>query len=190
MNDNYIENFTFKGKDYTKNGIPKGEYDNCTFINCNFSNLHLSNIEFIECDFEDCNFSNSNIKNTSFKEVIFSTCKLVGLNFSECNPFLLAFSFNDCQLNLASFYQLKLKNTTFKNCNLQETDFTESDISNSKLDNCDLKRTIFYNTNLENVDFRSSYNYSINPEINTIKNAKFSLTGIAGLLEKYNISIE
>ena len=190
MNDNFIENRTFKGKDYTLNGFPKGEYDNCTFINCNFSNLHLSNNEFVECNFEVCNFSNSNIKNTSFKEVIFSTCKLVGLNFSECNPFLLAFSFKNCQLNLASFYQLKLKNTKFINCNLQEADFAEADVSNSTLDNCDLKRAIFENTNLEKVDLKTSYNYSINPETNNIKNAKFSLNGIAGLLEKYNISIE
>jgi uncharacterized protein YjbI with pentapeptide repeats len=190
MNDNYIDSITFKGKDYTSNGFPKGEYDNCTFINCNFSNLHLSNNEFVECNFEDCNFSNSIIKNTSFKEAVFDTCKLVGVNFSECNPFLLAFSFNNCQLNLASFYQLKLKNTKFINCNLQETDFDKTDLSNSMLANCDLKRAIFKNTNLEKVDFSTAYNYSIDPETNNIKNAKFSLNGIAGLLEKYNITIE
>jgi hypothetical protein len=37
---------------------------------------------------------------------------------------------------------------------------------------------------------RTSYNYSINPEVNRIKKAKFSTTGIAGLLHKYDIEIE
>jgi hypothetical protein len=43
---------------------------------------------------------------------------------------------------------------------------------------------------LEKADFRTSYNYSINPEVNRIKKAKFSTAGIAGLLCKYDIEIE
>ena len=57
--DNFFEDKIFKGVNYTKNGITKGEYDNCTFIDCNFSNVHASNIGFIECEFINCNFSNT-----------------------------------------------------------------------------------------------------------------------------------
>ena len=49
---------------------------------------------------------------------------------------------------------------------------------------------IFDNTILEKSDFRTSYNYAMNPEINSIKKAKFSLQGIPGLLGKYNIEVE
>jgi hypothetical protein len=42
---------------------------------------------------------------------------------------------------------------------------------------------------MEKADFRSAFNYSINPEINRIKKAKFSLTGLQGLLGKYDIEI-
>lgn len=49
---------------------------------------------------------------------------------------------------------------------------------------------IFKNTNLESVDFRTSFNYSIDPDLNRIKKAKFSLSGIAGLLNKFDIEIE
>jgi uncharacterized protein YjbI with pentapeptide repeats len=76
------------------------------------------------------------------------------------------------------------------NCNLQETDFSEADLTSSIFDNCDLHRAIFYNTNLEKTDFRSSYNYSLDPERNRIKKARFSRLGITGLLDKYNIEIE
>ncbi len=73
---------------------------------------------------------------------------------------------------------------------MQEVDFTESDLSGSSLDNCDLSGALFENTNLEKTDFRSAFNYTINPETNRLKKARFSLQGIAGLLEKYGIVIE
>jgi hypothetical protein len=48
----------------------------------------------------------------------------------------------------------------------------------------------FENTIIEKADLRTSYNYSIDPENNRIKKAKFSLAQIAGLLDKYNIEID
>jgi len=43
---------------------------------------------------------------------------------------------------------------------------------------------------LEKVNFLTSYNYSIDPENNRLKKAKFSMNGLAGLLGKYDIEIE
>jgi len=85
---------------------------------------------------------------------------------------------------------LKLKNLKFTNCKLIEVDFTETNLTNSVFDNCELKGAFFNNTLLEKVDFRTSYNYAINPEINSIKQAKFSLHGLPGLLGEYNIEVE
>jgi fluoroquinolone resistance protein len=53
-----------------------------------------------------------------------------------------------------------------------------------------LDRAIFDNTILEKADFRTSFNYSINPERNKMKKSKFSTAGIAGLLDKYDIEVE
>ena len=57
-------------------------------------------------------------------------------------------------------------------------------------DHCDLSQAVFDRTILEKADFRTSYNYSIDPENNKIKKAKFSMTGISGLLAKYDIEVE
>ena len=57
-------------------------------------------------------------------------------------------------------------------------------------DNCDLERTTFANTIIEKADFRTSYNYTIDPEFNRIRNAKFSLSQVAGLLRKHDIRID
>ena len=48
----------------------------------------------------------------------------------------------------------------------------------------------FENSILEKADLRTSRNYLIDPELNKIKKAKFSIHGIAGLLAKYDIEIE
>lgn len=93
-------------------------------------------------------------------------------------------------LNHSSFYRTKIKKTVFKNSQLHEVDFTECDLTSSVFDNCDLKGATFENTIIEKADFRTSFNYSIDPQINRIKKARFSLTGIAGLLDKYDIEID
>ena len=127
---------------------------------------------------------------TAFKDVKFKDCKLLGLHFDHCDEFLFQVDFENCTLNLASFYKVKLKNTRFKNSTLQETDFTEADLSSALFENCDLAKVVFDNTILEKADLRTSYNYSIDPEANKIKKAKFSRAGVAGLLDKYDIEIE
>lgn len=79
--------------------------------------------------------------------------------------------------------------TPFMNSSIKEVDFSNCDLSNSSFKNSDLSQTTFNNTNLRGVDFRTAKNYSINPEINSIAKAKFSLEDVAGLLP-YNIEIE
>jgi fluoroquinolone resistance protein len=176
--------------DFVILGFTQGEYDNCTFENCNFSDVNLSGSRFSECTFKGCNMSMVKIVKTSFIDIRFMECKLMGLRFENCNEFLFAVDFENCILNLSSFYRRKLKKTSFKNCILQETDFTESDLSNAIFDNCDLGRAIFEKSVLERTDFRTSWNYSIDPELNRIKKAMFSKEGIPGLLDKYDIVIE
>ena len=104
--------------------------------------------------------------------------------------FGLSFLFDNCILNYSFFYGRKIKKTFFKDSQLQETDFTKCDLTSAVFDNCDLTRAIFDNVNMEKADFRTSFNYSIDPEINQIKKAKFFLRGISGLLDKHDIEVE
>ncbi len=187
---NFIEDKTFEKIDYKAEPLQPGEYEYCTFINCDFSSTNLSEIRFMECEFISCNLSLAKIRKTAFQDVKFRNSKMLGLQFDTCNEFGLSFSFDDCILNHASFYQTKLKKIIFKNCQIHEVDFTESNLTGSVFDNCDLMGATFENTIIKNADFRTSYNYSIDPETNQIKKAKFSLPGVIGLLDKYDIKIE
>lgn len=115
---------------------------------------------------------------------------MLGLRFDECQTLLLAFTFENCQLDFSSFYKLKLKGTTFKNCKLHEVEFREADLTNARFDECDLTRALFENTILNGADFRSAANFSIDPELNKVKRTRFSDSGLRGLLHKYDLVIE
>jgi len=115
---------------------------------------------------------------------------MLGLKFEQCNPFLLKVTFYKCVLNLSSFYKQKLKKTIFKDCTLNEVDFAEAELNEAVFANCDFHNATFSFTNIEKADFRTSYNYSIHPESNKLKKARFSREGIAGLLDRYDIIIE
>ena len=187
---NYISDKSFDKDNFTQTYLQKGEYENCVFNQCDFSNSDLSEIKFIDCEFKSCDLSLAKIGKTSFRDVKFKECKMLGLRFDTCHDFGLAFSFEGCVLNHSCFAATKIKKTIFKSSQLQETDFTDSDLTGAVFDRCDLNRASFENTNLEKADLRTSFNYSLDPETNRIKRAKFSLTGICGLLDKYDIEID
>src|SRR5699024_615887 len=103
MNTTYKHTKEFEGVDFSKK-VPAKEYENCRFNNCNFEYSNLSSVKFIDCEFNDCNFSRTKISATLFRDVKFKNCKLLGLLFEDCDKLLLSMNFEDCQLNLASFY--------------------------------------------------------------------------------------
>lgn len=185
----YISEKKFDKVNFTETPLVKGEYENCDFTNCDFSHADLSAIKFFACTFTDCNLSLANVTKTSFCDARFKNNKMLGFRFDQCNPFNLSFSFDHCQLNLSSFYKLNIKKTSFKNSQLQEVDFTDCDITQSVFENCDLNRAIFSNTILEKADLISAINYLIDPRLNRIKKAKFSLSGAVGLLKSFEIEI-
>ena len=166
-----------------------GEYEGCTFRNCQFESADFKNFQFVDCRFEDCNVSLVKLSAASFQKVYFQTCKMQGLRFEACNPFLFEVHFKNCVLNLSSFYQINGKGTTFHACSMQEVDFTEANFSEALFDECDLAGALFDRTNLEKADFRNAYNYRISPTINRLKKAKFSQDGLAGLLSDFGIVI-
>jgi uncharacterized protein YjbI with pentapeptide repeats len=186
MSEPYFSEQTFESKEFPL----RGEYDCCIFKGLNFSDQDLSGYSFNECTFYDCNFSLAKILNTAFRDVKFKGCKLMGLRFEDCNSFGQSFSFEDCTLNHASFFQVKMRKTVFKNTSLLEVDFSEADLSESTFQECPLSLALFNRTNAEKCDFRTAFGYSIDPEINRLKNARFSTSGISGLLDKYNLIIE
>ena len=189
MIEKWFDDQEFKGINYTGQKLTQTEFDHCSFLDCDFSDADLSESDLANCTFENCNFSNAKLAGAGMKDVRFIVCKLIGMNFHACSNFLFSASFRKCILDYSIFQEKKLKKIQFSECSLKDVDFSGADLMLAVFHNCDLQRAVFHQCNLEGVDFRSAINYSIDPEQNKIKKAKFSYSGISGLLEKYNIEI-
>jgi uncharacterized protein YjbI with pentapeptide repeats len=165
----------FKNITYSEKETLNREFEKCSFINCDFSNGVFSSSKFIDCVFSGCNLAMAKLGHCQLNNVTFKDCKLLGVNFSDCSDFLFSVKFDNCVLDYSS---------------MKNMDFTESDLTKSHFINTDLLYTVFFRTILKEVDFLTALNYNIDPDVNIIKKAKFSLNAISGLLNKYDIIIE
>lgn len=190
MHQHYVEGKIFNAADIENGQLLKGDYEGCTFNAIDFSNADLSGITFIECIFSQCNLSGAQVSATGFQDVTFDGCKMVGLLFDAANPFLFSIRCNRSALDFCSFQNFRLRDSTFTDCSLQEADLTGAEIQKISFNGCDLQRAVFHGTNLEGADFRTAFNFSIHPEENRVKGAKFSASGVMGLLEHYGIIVE
>ena len=93
-------------------------------------------------------------------------------------------------LDFSKFYTLKLKGTSFVNCSIIAVDFMSADLTEAQFDSCDLYRSEFDKAIANKANFKTSYNYTINPEKTKIKKAVFSLAGLKGLLFKYDVVVQ
>lgn len=190
MTKTSFDELEFLDQNFSEKRLQQGKYSDCIFKNCSFVGVDLSLFAFVDCQFQGCLFSTTKLDQTAFREVKFIDCKLLGLHFDDCNDFLFAVGFENCDLSMSTFLQGKLKGTKFKGCNLYEVDFSEADLSEAVFDQSDLQRAVFKQCNLEKADFRKAINYHINPELNRIRKAKFSAPEVLSLLQHYDIVIE
>ncbi len=166
------------------------EFEDVSFIGCDFTKAIFLSCKFIDCIFLNCNLSMSKLSDCQLNDVSFKECKLLGLNFSDCISLPFILKFDSCILDYCSFTKKKLLKTSFINSSIKNVDFTECDLTKSIFSGSDLLNAIFFKSILKEVDFVSASNYVIDPELNSIKKAKFSLDGVYGLLNKYDIRIE
>jgi uncharacterized protein YjbI with pentapeptide repeats len=190
MEETYFADKEIGPEGLRQGALPKGEYDGCKFTQLDLSGADLSGYSFLDCQFNHSNLGNMKLQGTAMKSVAFQDCKLTGLQFADCHPFLFAVSFKDCRLEYASFHGKSMKATKFIRCDLTEVDFTESDLSRSVFEDCKMGGSQFSGANLERADLRTSEGFTIDPRTTKLKKAMFRLSGLPGLLAAHDIIIE
>ena len=175
---------------FDKEDLNYKEFENCNFLNCNFSNCFFKDTTFIDCTFKDCVFDAAKIGHTAFRTVIFSNCSIREVNFAMVSQFIFEIHFKSCVLDFSKFYDLKMKGTTFTDSSLVAVDFMSVDLTEVVFENCDLYKAEFDFAKANKTNFRTSYNFSINPIKTKIKKAIFSLEGVKGLLVPHDIIVQ
>lgn len=189
MSSNYIIGEEFSKKVYGNDEIMYKDFERSTFVGCDFTQCDYTGTAFIDCTFIGCNFSEAKVNYVSLRGVFFNNCNFTGVNFSMVDSLLFSAEFKDCILNYSKFYTLKIKGTVFTDCSLTAVDFMSTDMTGAMFDNCDLHKAVFIDTIANGADFTTSYNYTIDPERNKLRRARFSQDGLKGLLEKYEIIV-
>lgn len=180
----------FQQVDYSDKELRNREFVRCHFVGCDFSNSDLRTNDFEDCTFETCNLSMANLQGVGLRNIVFKECKIMGVDFSSLNKFMFSFSFENCQLDYSIFYKTTLKKMQFVKTSLREVDFSEANLSNSVFKECDLLGAVFSRTNLEKVDFRTSTNIILDPDLNKMKKARFTINQLEVLLFKYDLDVE
>lgn len=186
----YLLDLTYEKITYDTEAVNFKEFEGCTFTDCNFSDCNFIAVTFIDCVFNDCIFNNAKINHVAFRTATFNRCEIKDVNFAMCDKLIFEIAFNDCILDFSKFYTLKIKGTVFTNCSLIAVDFMATDLTEVIFENCDLYRSEFGKAIANKANFKTSYNYTINPKTTKLKKAVFGLEGIKGLLYKHDIIVK
>ena len=190
MNTEYFLDVEYNNLNYDEKEVNLKEFECCTFNNCDFSKCIFIGVTFIDCTFNNCIFSGAKINHVALRTVYFNNCKIIDVNFAMCNKLIFEIHFKECVLDFSKFYTLKIKGTTFVDCSIIAVDFMSADLTEVVFDNCDLYRSEFGKANANKANFKTSYNYTIDPKTTKIKKAVFSLDGLKGLLYKHDIIVK
>lgn len=79
---------------------------------------------------------------------------------------------------------------SFEGSQLKECDFKETLLPEGNFNGCNLEGTLFHHCDLKGADFRNAVNYAIDPLVNQIKKAKFSIPDALSLLKGFDISFD
>lgn len=170
--------------------VGEREFEQYHFIHFDLSQANLAGCRFTDCRFETCNLAGASLTNISLQNVAFDGCKLLGLPFEVCRDLLFGVHFERCQLDYASFAGKVMPHTQFTDCSLREANFTGADLSGTRFENCLLSRAVFEQTRLVGADLLTAQEVELDPELNELKQARFALSSLPGLLAKYDLVID
>lgn len=187
--DESCHNECFSDITDVKSDFSKRQFFNCVFRHCRFERSNFSSCNFINCQFTRCELYRVDVQHTGFRNAIFDECAIVGVEFSSCNAALLSFAFSGCVLDYSSFARTRIATTRFDNCSLRNVNFNGADLTGSSFANCDLSAARFDKSILDDADLKSAYNFTIDPRLNRIKSASFSIHNITGLLDRFDIQV-
>lgn len=183
---------TLKSIDASSEIIRDKEFIDCTFDHCTFVETQFDDCIFTDCIFTECDLSLISVKNCRFMGTRFVKSTVIGVNWTFAawdRKFLMrAIDFEDCNINYNIFIGLKLRKMMIKGCAARGTDFADADVTEADFQKTDFEEARFLHTDLTQVNLVGAKNYQIVPDLNTIKDAKFSLPEAVSLL--YNMDIE
>ena len=168
--------------------INRVEFHACAFIKCTLCETIFETCRFIDCTFKGCDLSLANLKGSTFQNTRFTDSQIIGVDWTQTtwtnHKALLVrpVDFQACALNHSTFMGLSMRHMQLEKCVAHDVSFEESDLTRANCTFTDFTGSRFQRTNLTEADFTSATNYTISPQLNTLKKTKFSLPEAMALL--------
>lgn len=189
--DGEFVSVTFDGLDLAEAVIGDREFDECVFRRCSLRYAKLTDCTVTDTTFEDCELSLVDLTDTRFVDCVFVDCKLAGVDWTRVRFSRLGTSmtFRGCTLENSVLGGLDLRRWSFVDCVLRHVDFAESCLTDCDFAGSDLGGATFNQTDLKRAQLQSAFDYRIDPMINDVRGAYFSLPEAGALLRPFDISL-
>ncbi len=183
----------FKRLTYRSKIFARQKFDACTFEHCSFQETVFQSCRFNDCTFTDCDLRLARVPGSSFRNVMFERSNVTGVNWADGSwaksGLLNSIGFRDCDISYATFIGLDLKKLVLTHCVAKDVEFSDANLTQADCTETDFFESRFVHTNLTEADFTHARNYAIDPMLNTLKKAKFSLPEAIALLRSLNIEL-
>ncbi len=184
---------TFEGLCGQGGIIASHEFYDCVFIRCSFPQAVISKCKFNKCTFQHCDLSLMKVPETTFTATRFEDSKAIGINWTQADMGTRLgepIGFFRSSISHCTFMGLALRGIQIQECIAGDVDFRQADLSHANFAGTDLAESLFSETNLTRADLTQARNYSICPNENILKKAKFSLPEAISLLYAMDIVLE
>ena len=148
------EAMQFIDLDMTKLNETAVDLDGVLFERVLLSQAQLPRVTAKDIVVRQCDFSAASLADGSVSRAEFSSCRMVGVDFSKAQ--LHDVVFRGCKLDMANFRFGDIRRVKFIGCTLDETDFLGATLHDAVFEDCDLTHTVFDQTKCKNLDLRSS----------------------------------
>lgn len=189
-----FQDHLFKSLQVTQTTYEQVEFVDCTFILSLMTDISFSQCRFKECRFDQCDMSLCAFPHSTFDGCVFRDTKLVGIDWTQAAWTGLKLQeplrFDACVLSHSTFIGMKIADLKMTDCISTDVDFREADLTGIDFSGTDLSQSLFHHTNLEGADFRRARNYTIQPEVNRLTKAKFSMPEALSLLYSMDIVLD
>ena len=190
LDNDYHECLEFEKVSFDNLVLENHTFEDCRFISCSFAHISLKEASFISCEFDACSLTLCDMKFATLNGVVFRNCRLIGLNYTECNSFGFSPEYYDCVLDTNMFFENNLSKCAFEGCTLKNTDFINCNLKEASFRKSTFDAVLFEKANLEKTIFLEARDYRIDPFGNKLKGAKFDLPEAQSFLGYLGIKLE
>ena len=156
----------------------------CRFEGLELTEASLRGTRFSDCRFERCELTLVDVTDATMHDLTFEACRLQAVDFGALarDPIGISVRFERCDLSLAVFRGVDLRQCGFDGGVAREAAFVEVDLRGVTLAGLDLTGAVIRGCDLRGADLRGSTGYLLSPCDNRVRGLRIDVEGAVGLL--------